>query len=314
MADADNRQHDLRPPLVAVFGPTAVGKTRLGVDLALAFAGEVVNADSRYLYRGFDIGVAKPTPAERRGVPHHLVDVLPPDGEMTLARFQELAFAAIADVTARGRLPVLVGGTPLYMNAVVEGWRIPRVPPDPALRDRLEREIAERGLPPVAERLRAVDPTTHARSGTNARRVVRALEVWEATGRPMSELEGRDPIPYRVLEIGLEMPRATLRAAVDARLDDQIAAGLVEEVRALLAAGVPPDAPAMSSLGYRQLLPLLAGTGTLADAVRQTAHDTHRYLRHQETWLRRNPRLRRFDVTEPGWRERVLAETGAFLG
>ena len=262
MADADNQRHDLRPPLVAVFGPTAVGKTRLGVDLALAFGGEVVNADSRYLYRGFDIGVAKPTLAERRGVPHHLIDVLPPD---------------------------------------------------PALREGLEREIAERGLPPVAERLRAVDPTTHARSGTNARRVVRALEVWEATGRPMSELEGRDPIPYRVLEIGLEMPRATLRAAVDARLDDQIAAGLVDEVRALLAAGVPPDAPAMSSLGYRQLLPHLAGEESLADAIRRTAHDTHRYLRHQETWLRRNPRLRRHDVTEPAWHERVLAETAAFL-
>ena len=313
MADADNQRHDLRPPLVAVFGPTAVGKTRLGVDLALAFGGEVVNADSRYLYRGFDIGVAKPTLAERRGVPHHLIDVLPPDGEMTLARFQDLAYAAIADVTARGRLPILVGGTPLYMNAVVEGWRIPRVPPDPALREGLEREIAERGLPPVAERLRAVDPTTHARSGTNARRVVRALEVWEATGRPMSELEGRDPIPYRVLEIGLEMPRATLRAAVDARLDDQIAARLVDEVRALLAAGVPPDAPAMSSLGYRQLLPHLAGEESLADAIRRTAHDTHRYLRHQETWLRRNPRLRRHDVTEPAWHERVLAETAAFL-
>lgn len=314
MTGANNRQPDQLPPLVALFGPTAVGKTSLGVDLGLAFGGEVVNADSRYFYRGFNLGVAKPTLAERRGVPHHLIDILPPDGEMTLARFQDLAFAAIAETTARGRLPILVGGTPLYMNAVVEGWRIPRVPPDPVHRARLEREIAEQGLPAVAQRLRHVDPVAHARSATNARRVVRALEIWEATGRPMSDLEGRDPIPYRVLEIGLEAPRETLRAAVDARLAGQIEAGLVAEVRNLLAAGVPPDAAAMSSLGYRQLLPHLAGEQSLADAVRQTAHDTHRYLRHQETWLRRNPRLVRFDVSQPGWRGQALAAVAAFLG
>ncbi|HET7093871.1 MAG TPA: tRNA (adenosine(37)-N6)-dimethylallyltransferase MiaA, partial [Thermomicrobiales bacterium] len=176
MTTADNQagpdMPDL-PPLIAIGGPTAVGKTALGIDVALALAGEVINVDSRYLYRGFDIGVAKPTIDERRGVPHHLIDILPPDGEMSLARFQDLAMAAIVDISGRGRLPILVGGTPLYMNAIVEGWRIPRVPPNPALRARLERELAEQGLEPLVERLRAVDPVAAERSARNPRRVIR---------------------------------------------------------------------------------------------------------------------------------------------
>src|SRR5690349_17954154 len=179
------------PPLVAVGGPTAVGKTALGIALALRFGGEVVNVDSRYLYRGVDIGVAKPTAAERRGVPHHLIDILPPNGEMSLARFQDLALAAIADIHGRGRLPILVGGTPLYMNAIVEGWRIPRVPPNPELRARLEREAEEQELEPLVERLRTVDPAAAARSERNARRVIRALEIFETSGVPMSEQEGK---------------------------------------------------------------------------------------------------------------------------
>jgi tRNA dimethylallyltransferase len=301
------------PPLIAVGGPTAVGKTAFGVELALAFGGEVINVDSRYLYRGFDIGVAKPTAGERRGVPHHLIDILPPDGEMSLARFQDLAMAAIADVRGRGRAPILVGGTPLYMNAIVEGWRIPRVPPNPALRERLERELAERGLEPLAARLKAVDPVAAERSGRNARRVIRALEIFETSGLPMSAQEGKAPIPYRVLELALTMPREALYRAVDARVADQIAAGLVDEIRALLAAGVPEDAAAMSSLGYRQLLPHLREEQTLAEAIERIEQDTHRYVRHQMTWLRRNPRLRWFDVSKPDWRERAMATVAAFL-
>ena len=198
---------DSRHPIVVVAGPTAVGKTRLGIELAKRFDGEVINADSRYLYRGMDIGVAKPSLSERDSVPHHLIDVRDPGEEMTLAAFQELAYAAIDDVASRGKLPLLVGGTPLYVNAVVEGWRIPRVPPDPAFRAELEREIRESGLEQVAARLAAVDPNIAARSGKNARRVIRALEIHHATGLPMSEIEGKGPPPYRALEIGLTMPR-----------------------------------------------------------------------------------------------------------
>lgn len=306
-------ESDTRPGLIVVSGPTAVGKTALGIELALAFAGEVVNADSRYLYRGFDIGVAKPDLAERRGVPHHLIDILPPGGDMSLARYQDLAMSAIADTSERGRLPLLVGGTPLYINAVVEGWRIPRVPPDPEFRARLEAEAAASGIAPLIDRLHAVDPAAAERHGSNLRRIIRALEIYEATGIPVTAQEGKGPAPYRALEIGLTMPRARLYQAVDDRVHDQIARGLVAEVQSLLAAGVPEDAPAMGSLGYRQLLPSLRGESTLDAAIDRIRFDTHRYVRHQETWLRRNPRLVWFDVTHSGWHEAAMERVRRFL-
>ncbi len=314
-AVAANRAIDMvaRPRLVVIAGPTAVGKTALGVELARRFGGEVVNADSRYLYRGLDIGVAKPDMVERRGVAHHLIDVVPPDGEMSLAVYQEMAMTAIAGIVARGRVPFLVGGTPLYVNAVVEGWRIPRVPPNPRRRAVLEAEAAAHGLPALLARLRAVDPIVAARSGANLRRVIRALEVYEATGVPMSAQEGKGPRPFSTLELGLTMPRPALFRAIDARVDDQIARGLVAEVRALLEGGLDPAAPSMSSLGYRQLLPYLRGEATLAEAVERIKADTHRYVRHQETWLRRNPGLIPIDVTEPGWMDRAAELVDRFL-
>jgi tRNA dimethylallyltransferase len=286
-------------------GPTAVGKTDAAIDLALRFNGEVINADSRYLYQGMDIGVAKPDIAEQRGVPHHLIDVVLPDEEMSLATYQELAYRVINDTVARSHLPFLVGGTPLYINAVIEGWKIPRVPPDPDFRIRLEEEIAREGIEPVAARLAAVDPVAFARSGRNPRRIIRALEIYEATGIPMSVQEGKGPRPYRTLEFGLTMPRERLYAAIDRRVEDQIAHGLVKEVRALLDAGLAPDASSMTSLGYRQLVPYLNGDISLEEALFEIKHATHRYVRHQETWLRRNKRLIQIDVMEPGWIDRM---------
>lgn len=323
MADPNNRRGDPlpaavppspRPKLVVVVGPTAIGKTRLGIELALRFDGEVVNADSRYLYRGFDIGVAKPTAEERHGVPHHLIDILPPAGEMSLAIYQDLAFAAIADILRRGKLPLLVGGTPLYVNAVVENWTIPRVPPDPRLRAELEDAVAAGKLAALVERLDAVDPVAAARSARNPRRVIRALEVYAGTGLPMTAQEGKGPPRYDALELGLTLRRDALFQAIDRRVDDQLRRGLVAEVQALLAGGVPEDAPAMSSLGYRQLLPYLRGTATLEQARQRIVADTHRYVRHQETWLRRNPRLIRLDVAEPGWIEQAATLVERFLG
>lgn len=300
-------------PLVVIAGPTASGKTGLGIELAIRFDGEVINADSRYLYRGFDIGVAKPDIAERRGVPHHLIDILPPTGEMSLAVYQELAMQAIAGAHGRGRLPLLVGGTSLYVNAVVEGWRIPRVPPNPELRRALAEEAATHGPEWLEDRLRAVDPLAADRAAGNLRRIIRALEVYRATGAPMSDQEGKGPPPFRALELRLTAPRATLYEKIDARADQLLAAGLLAEVRTLLEGGVPPDAPAMSSIGYRQLLPYLAGEGTLAEAVDRIKHETHRYVRHQETWLRRNPRLVPVDVTAVGWVETAARLVAAFL-
>jgi len=303
----------MKPKIVVIAGPTAVGKTATGIALARRFNGEVISTDSRYLYRGMDIGTAKPDIVERQGVPHHLIDVVNPDEAMSLATFQDLAMAAIAGTLARGRLPFLVGGTPLYLNAVVEGWRIPRVPPNPVLRAQLEADAAREGLAALTRRLAAVDAVAAARSGRNLRRVIRAIEIYEATGRPMSELEAKGPAPFAALEIGLTMPRPALYAAIDARVEDQIARGLVNEVRRLLEGGLPPEAPAMSSIGYRQLVPYLREEETLAAAMGRIKADTHRYVRHQETWLRRNPRLIWFDVTEPGWRERVVDRVERFL-
>jgi tRNA dimethylallyltransferase len=299
--------------LVVVLGPTAVGKTHLGIELGLHFDGEVVNADSRYLYRGFSVGVAKPTLEERHGVPHHLIDILEPSDEMSLAIFQDRANSAIRSIHERGRLPLFIGGTPLYVNCVVEGWKIPAVPPDPEFRRRLESQVEREGVQPIWNRLRAIDPAAAERTGPNPRRIIRALEIYEKTGVPMSEQESRGPRPYRTLELGLWMPRDRLYSAIDRRVDHQIESGLVEEVSGLLDAGVDPSSPAFSSLGYRQLVPYLRGEQSLDEAIERIKFDTHRYVRHQETWLKRNERLIRIDVTEPGWVERSATLVSRFL-
>jgi tRNA dimethylallyltransferase len=304
---------DARPKIVVVSGPTAVGKTALAIELARQFNGEVVNADSRYLYRGFDIGVAKPDLAERKGVPHHLIDILPPDGEMSLAAYQDLAMTAIHGVLGRQRLPLLVGGTPLYINAVVEGWRIPRVPPNPEFRAALEAEVRDHGVAALSQRLHTVDPASAMRCDRNARRIIRALEVFAATGIPMSVQEGKGPPPFDALELGLSLSRDALYRAIDDRVADQIERGLVQEIRALLEGGVNEDASAMSSLGYRQLLPYLRGEVTLEEAAERIRFDTHRYVRHQETWLRRNPRLIWYDTAQSGWVEDVMERVDRFL-
>ena len=302
-----------RQPLIALAGPTGAGKTAAAIRIAQRFDGEIVNADSRYLYRGFDIGVAKPSPEEQSLVPHHLIDILPADGDMSLARFQELATATIRDIQRRGRLPLLVGGTVLYLNAVVEGWHIPRVPPDEPFRRSAEAEVERDGGAGLRARLAVIDPVAAARSGVNMRRVIRALEIHRATGTPMSVLEGRGASPFRTLEIALSMPREALHRRLDARIDKLIERGLVDEVRGLLASGVPERAPAMSSIGYRQLVPYLQGDESLDVAIERIRVDTRRYVRHQETWLRRNPRLLRVDVTADGWEARLDATIGRFL-
>ena len=302
-----------RLKLVVVAGPTAVGKTSLSIELAQRFGGEIVNADSRYLYQGFDIGVDKPTLAERQGIPHHLIDVLAPTAGMSLARYQDLANAAIRDIAARGQVPILTGGTPLYINAVVEGWQIPRVPPDPAFRSQREAEAAHDGGASLIQRLREIDPQSADRCGVNIRRVIRALEVYAATGIPMSAQEGKGPPPYEALELGLSRPRDQLFEIIDGRVHKQIERGLVQEVLGLLAAGVPANAPAMSSIGYRQLLPYLSGSVSLDAAIERIRFDTHRYVRHQQTWLRKNPWLVRLDVSVASWKDNAVSEVTSFL-
>lgn len=286
-------------PLLALVGPTAVGKTALSLELADALGGEVVSADSRQIYRYLDIGTAKPTLAERARAPHHLIDIVDPDQPLTLAEYQRLAYAAIAEIHARGRLPLLVGGTGLYVRAVLEGLQIPAVPPDAALRTRLEEEAAAAGAPALHARLAAIDPTAAARiDPRNVRRVMRALEVCLVTGRPLSAQQGAAPPPYRILRIGLTRPRPQLYARINARVDAMIAAGLVDEVRDLLARGYSPHLPALSGLGYRQIIRHLAGELSLEEAIQEIKRKTRRFVHQQQTWFHPDdPRIHWCDLS-----------------
>jgi len=290
-----------RGPLVVIVGPTGVGKTALGIQLAQTMGGEIVSADSRQIYRGMDIGTAKPSPAEQAQVRHHLVDIVDPDEPFTLADYQERAYAAIDDIVGRQRLPFLVGGTGLYVRAVVEGWKIPRVPPDPELRAKLQDEAETEGPRTLYERLLSLDPAAAAFvDERNVRRVIRALEVCIQSGRPFSEQRGKEPPPYSVLRIGLTMDRQALYQRVDARVDRMIAEGLVQEVRRLLERGYDWTLPAMSSLGYLQLKDYLEGNMSVQEAVASIKSETHRFIRHQYNWFRlTDPHIHWLDAVLP---------------
>lgn len=301
------------PDLLVLVGPTAVGKTAVAIDLAQCHGGEIISADSRQLYRGMDIGTAKPTPEERAAAPHHLIDILDPDEDFSLAQYVALARATIDDIRARGRVPILAGGTPLYVNAVVEGWRVPVAPPDREFRAALEAEAAAVGLAQLEARLAAVDPVAAARSAGNLRRIIRALEVHHATGRPMSAQEGKVPPAYPILQVALVLARPELHARIDARVERMIAAGLIAEVRGLLERGYSPKLPALTGIGYAEIIAHLRGEIGLPEAIERIKFNTHRYVRHQETWLRRNRAAERFDVARPGWQDALRARVAAFL-
>ncbi len=292
-----------------------MGKTATAVRLCSDFGGEVVSADSRQIYRGMDIGTAKPTPDERAAVAHHLIDIIDPDRTLGLAEYQALAAAAVADVLARRRVPFLVGGTGQWVRAVVEGWGVPHVPPDAALRAELEAEAAGAGPPALHARLASVDPQAAARIDyRNVRRVIRALEVYLKTGAPISDQQRRQPPPYRILQVGLTMPRQALYARLDARVDHMLAAGLVDEVRSLVGRGYGLDLPAMSGLGYRQIGLHLAGKISLDEAVGLIKKETRRFVRQQYTWFRPDdPAIHWFDASRPGCYAALRDSVAAFL-
>ena len=294
-SEIGNRKSEI---LIVIVGPTAVGKTRLALRLAQEFDGEIVSADSRQVYRGMDIGTAKPTLEERRRVPHHLIDVVAPDETFTLAQYQELAYEAIDDVLARNKVPFLVGGTGQYVRAAVEGWGIPRVPPKEGLRAELYRQAEIEGEEALHARLREVDPVAAQRiDPCNVRRVVRALEVYLETGQPISELQRKKPPPFRILQIGLTMERQELYRRIDERVDRMIEEGLVEEVRGLVELGYSYDLPSMSGLGYQQIGMYLRGQVNLEEAIQLIKHHTRRFVRHQYNWFRLNDEsIRWFDA------------------
>jgi tRNA dimethylallyltransferase len=283
--------------VVAVVGPTSAGKSDLALALACSLRAEVVSADSMQLYRGMDIGTAKVPATERRGVPHHLLDVLDIDQRSTVAEFQQWARAAIADCRRRGVPAVLVGGSALYVRAVLDRFEFPGT--DPAVRARLESELATAGAATLHARLAALDPASATTiDATNGRRIVRALEVVEITGRPYrARLPGHEYAYDSVVAIGLDVPRPELDRRIAARVDAMWRAGLVDEVRALEAAGLRTAPTASRALGYAQVLRLLAGELTEREALEDTVIATRRFARRQDSWFRRDPRISwlRFD-------------------
>lgn len=277
--------------LIAIVGPTAVGKSALAIHLAQVFGGEIVSADSRQVFHGMDIGTAKPSPEERELVPHHLIDVVEPDQDFTLALYQQMATRTIQDIERRGRLALLVGGSGLYVRALLGGFRIPHVSPDAELRRRLEQKAEKEGHMALYKELIGVDPTAAKRiDPRNVRRVIRALEVFRALGLPFSHLQGSSSfLPnFRTITIGLTTSRVDLYSRIDLRVDRMMEQGLVKEVELLLEQGYSLDLPSMSGLGYKQIGQYLKRELNLAEAVQKIKNETHRFARHQYAWFRLN--------------------------
>ena len=278
-------------PIVAIVGATASGKTGLSLDLAERLGGEVVNTDAMQVYRGMDVGTAKLPVAERRGIPHHLLDLLEVTQPATVALFQRWARDAVEKIRGRDAVPVLVGGSALYTRAILDRFEFPGT--DDSLRRELEAELEKVGAPALHERLQGVDPAAAAQIlPDNGRRVVRALEVIALTGRPFSAslptLEYVDPLS---VQVGVDIDRATLTERIDQRVDAMFASGFVEEVEALLAKGLEDGRTASRAIGYREVAGFLRGDRTLAEAVEQTKTATRRFARRQDAWFRKDDRI-----------------------
>ena len=280
--------------VLCVVGPTATGKTKMGVALAKRFGGEVVSVDSMQLYRGMAIGTAAPTQEEMEGIPHHMVAVADPAESWSAARYVHAADACVQDILGRGRLPVLVGGTGLYLDALIRGTDFAAGSQGTELRRQLQRRARQEGVETLLEELRRIDPAAaqklHLR---DEKRIIRALEVWYETGRTITEHDRQErqrPPKYDALYIGLDfLDRQDLRDRIDKRVDTMVEQGLLEEVETLLASGLPRDATALQAIGYKQFLAVAEGTATRQEAIEEVKLRSRQYAKRQLTWLRRNP-------------------------
>jgi tRNA dimethylallyltransferase len=292
-------------PVIAVVGPTAAGKSDLSLALARAVGGEIVNADSMQLYRGMNVGTAKLTVAERQGIAHHLLDVWPVTQAASVSEYQALARSVIADIQARGRVPVLVGGSGLYVRAALDNLEFPGT--DPGLRAALERELTTVGPAELHSRLAALDPAAAAAIlPSNGRRIVRALEVIQLTGRPFSATLPRYDSVVPAVQIGIELPRPELDRRVGERVHRMWAAGLVDEVRGLVDEGLRTGRTASRALGYAQVLRFLDGDWTQEQAAAETISATRRFVRRQESWFRRDPRITWLAGADPDLAARAI--------
>ncbi len=300
--------------LVAIVGPTAVSKSQLALQLALSLGGEIISADSRQVYRYMDIGTAKPTNEDRALVPHYLIDIINPDDDFSLAQYQKLAYQAISDIQNRGKLSLLVGGSGLYVRALLEGWSIPRIQPATELRHQLEEKAKIRGTEELYKELLKLDPVAAYKiDQRNVRRVIRAIEVCKYAGVPFSELRKRESPDINVLVIGLTVERAELYNRIDRRVDEMIENGLVGEVRKLVNMGYGFNLPAMSGIGYRQIGMFLRGELSLEESISKIKFETHRFARHQYNWFRlADPNIQWFDIKQE-IETKIMARVAEFI-
>ena len=306
-----------RNPLIVIVGPTAVGKSSFAMRLAREIDGEIVSGDSRQVYRHMDIGTAKPSPDDRKLVPHHLIDILDPGDDFSLALFLRLANEAIQSIHSRDRVPILAGGTGQYVTALVQGWQVPEVSPDTSLREQLEQRALQEGGDALYQELQALDPGAADRiDRRNVRRVIRALEIRQSESQ--QAVLPHQPPPYGIFMLGLTAPRPELYKRIDERVDAMISQGWLQEVETLLKEGYSPKLPSMSSLGYQELTRVLAGEWSLKEAVARIKTRTHRFARQQYSWFKPdNPDIRWFDLrinnAENGSIATALTEAKRFL-
>ncbi len=295
-----------RQPVIAILGPTAVGKTRISISLADQIDGEIVSVDSRLIYRGMDIGTAKPTSEEREHVPHHLIDVADPDDTWNLAKFCEAALNVIHDIHSRGKVAFLVGGTGQYLRAILEGWTPPPSAESTDFRETLEATAASRGYEVVHRQLQDVDPASASQiDPRNVRRVIRALEIFHLTGMPASSQRVKKPPSFEILRIGLTLPREELYQRIDQRIDLMIEDGWIEEVKELIDIGISPDLPSLSAIGYSQLAAHLSGEMDLDSAIVEIRRLSRQFVRRQANWFKADdPEIQWFDAVS-GVEERI---------
>ena len=287
--------------LIAIIGPTATGKSELALRLAQYLPAEIMSADSRQVYRYMDIGSNKPSTDERALVPHHLIDVVNPDEEFNLAMYQQLASEAIRSIQQKGKLPLLVGGTGLYVWSILEGWKIPQVPPNPQLRHTLEARAQQESSYPLYKELQQIDPLAAASIHPgNTRRIIRALEIYHASGQLPSQLRRKETPSFTTLIIGLTMTRSELYGRIDSRVDKMIQQGLVKEVAELVKRGYNLSLPPMSGIGYKQIGQFLQGEMDLASAIEKTRYATHHLARRQYAWFHLDDeRIHWLDASHP---------------
>lgn len=304
----------MKPPfLIVIVGPTAVGKTEVGIELAKLIDGEVISGDSMQVYRGMDIGTAKPTKEEMQGIPHYMIDILDPDEEFSVALFQKMVENYIKQIYDKGKVPILVGGTGLYIRSVIDHYDFTPVAVDPSLREKLKEEAEMYGSASLHRKLQQVDPKAAEKIHPNdMRRIIRALEVYLSSGRQISSFHRLEdeslPPKYRLGYYGLTMQRHNLYRRIEERVDKMIEKGLIEEVRCLLKKGYHEGMVSMQGIGYKEIIGYLRGEYTLENAVQLLKRNTRRFAKRQLTWFRRDARIKWFDVEAYSFTSEIARE------